>query len=49
MSISIDGENLRYCSDFTLNRALSDIQFEIAQRAYKKIKEEEKEGTKENE
>ena len=40
--ITIDGENLRYCSDYTLNRALDDIKFEIANREYKKIKEEEK-------
>ena len=39
--ITIDGENLRYCSDFTLNRALDDIQMEIADREYKKIKEQE--------
>ena len=39
--ITIDGENLRYCSDFTLNRALDDIKMEIAEREYKRIKEED--------
>ena len=39
--ITIDGENLKYCSDYTLNRALDDIKFEIADREYRKIKSEE--------
>lgn len=39
--IVIDGENLRYCSDYTLNRALEEIQDEIADRMYKKLQEEE--------
>lgn len=39
--ISIDGENIRYCSDYVLKRALDDIQFELAEREMKKIKEEE--------
>ena len=41
--ITIDGENLRYCTDFTLNRALDDIKFEIAQREMDKIKSEKHE------
>ncbi len=41
--ITIDGENLRYCTDFTLNRALDDIKYEIAQREMDKIKVEEHE------
>jgi hypothetical protein len=40
--ITIDGEPLRYCTDYTLNRALDDIKFEIAQRQYNEIKETEK-------
>lgn len=40
--IRIDGEPIRYCSDFTLQRALDEIQLEIAERTYKEIKEEEK-------
>lgn len=37
MSISIDGENLAYCSDSLLNRALNDIQDELAKRQAKII------------
>lgn len=43
MTISIDGENLRYCSDYTLNRAKSDIEMELARRCYDKIQQEEQE------
>ena len=40
---SIDGENIAWCSDFTLKRAKDEIEFEIAKREYKKIQEENKE------
>lgn len=38
--IVIDGNLLKYCSDFTLNRAIDDIKFEIAERGMKKINQE---------
>ena len=39
--MNIGGEQIRYCSDYTLQRALSEIQDEMARREYDKIKEEE--------
>lgn len=37
--MTLDSENIRYCSDYSLKRALEEIQFEIADREYKKIQE----------